>query len=372
MIRLRLIFAGATLLVCLVSYLAAWPVPVEPEVWTPSEDRGYTGDHARNTGLSGVERLPLDGLHGPEDAALGIDGALYVTTEEGWILRYPDPSEPDPAVERLVNTAGRPLGIEPHPEGGVVVADPMRGLLRIAEGGQLTVLTDSVDGRRILYADDVDLTPDGRIWFTDATTRFDPRVEGGTLPASLLDILEHKRTGRLLVYDPRDGSTQVAASGFSFLNGVAADPEGRFLILTETGEYRVLKHHLTGPDAGRTVPLIEGLPGFPDNVNRGRDGRFWVGLVSSRRAIVDALSGSPGLRKVVQRLPAAIRPKPKRYGHVFAMDGEGRVLIDLQDPGGRFWLTTGAVETDDWLYVTSLGMPRLGRLPRAKVLERSR
>ncbi|MDX1267601.1 MAG: M24 family metallopeptidase C-terminal domain-containing protein, partial [Oceanisphaera sp.] len=83
------------------------------------------------------------------------------------------------------------------------------------------------------------------------------------------------------------------------------------------------------------------------NINRNPDGTFWVGLVSPRSPAADALAGQPFLRKVVQRLPASIRPKPQRYGFVFRIDADGTVLETMQDPSGLYALTTGMIVSNE-------------------------
>ena len=68
------------------------------------------------------------------------------------------------------------------------------------------------------------------------------------------------------------------------------------------------------------------------------------------------------MRKVVQRLPAKFRPKASNYGLVIAIDMNGKVLAQYQDPTGTYPLTTGATELGDgWLYISSLGARNLGR-----------
>jgi hypothetical protein len=128
----------------------------------------------------------------------------------------------------------------------------------------------------------------------------------------------------------------------------------------------VLRHWIAGPQQGRTEPLIDNLPGFPDNLSTGFDGRFWIGLISPRNKLVDDLSGSPFVRKMIQRLPAFVRPRAVAYGHVVAIDGSGRVLASLQDPDGTYRLTTGVTEARDYLYVGSLVMRYLGRLSKSQ------
>ena len=81
---------------------------------------------------------------------------------------------------------------------------------------------------------------------------------------------------------------------------------------------------------------------------------------------MDRLSGAPFVRTMIQRLPGFVRPRAVAYGHVVAFDGTGRVLASLQDPDGAYRLTTGATEAKDYVYVGSLAMPALGRLPKAR------
>lgn len=71
------------------------------------------------------------------------------------------------------------------------------------------------------------------------------------------------------------------------------------------------------------------------------------------------------MRKVIQRMPAFLRPEAKPYGHIIAIDGEGRVVMDLQDPNGAYPINTSVTETDGYLYIGSLMAPVLGRLKKA-------
>lgn len=357
----RALIALAILALALL-WLLAWPVPVEPVAWQPPIDRGYTGDHALNTRLAAAEIIPIDGDDGPEDLSIGPDGALYCSMHSGAILRL------DPTTDRLepyAHTGGRPLGIEHGPDGRLYVADAFRGLLRVEADGATTVLADTADGRRIAYADDLDIAADGTVYFTDAT-RFDARDIGDTFKASLLDINEHGGHGRLLAWRP-DGTVATLVDGLQFANGVTLDHRGDAVLIVESGSYRVVRHHLRGPRAGETEVVLDNLPGFPDNVARGRDGRYWVGLISPRNAILDRLAGSPALRRIIERLPAFARPKARPHGHLVAFDDAGRVLADLQAPEGPPVYTTGAIETDRYLYVSSLRAEHLARLPRTEV-----
>lgn len=361
MIRKLLLGVGA-LLLPIVLYFLLWPVPIEPVAWQAPPNPGYTGPYGVNTRLTGLATFGIAGHHGPEDIALDAQGRIYAATHEGRIVRL----QPDGGgAEVWAETDGRPLGIDFDGTGHLIVADAYRGLLSIDPQGAVTVLATEADGLPIRYADDVDVATDGKIYFSDASTRFGAEAWGGTYPASLLDLMEHSASGRLLVYDPADGTTRTLVRGLSFANGVAVSPDQQFVLVNETGAYRTLRYWLAGPRAGQVEPLIEALPGFPDNISTGQGGRFWIALVSPRNPLVDQLAGKPFLRKVVQRLPAIARPKAVPYGHLVAVDADGRVVADLQDPQGAYPINTSATETDAHLYVGSLVAPVLARLDKA-------
>ena len=349
------------LCITIVVYLLAWPVPVDPIAWQAPDNPGYQGVFSVNQKLASIERLEIDSTHGPEALAVGADGLIYASSHEGWIFRH-DPY--NKRSSRWVKTGGRPLGLVFDAHGNLLVADAYNGLLSIAPDGSMTTLTNTVNGNVIKYANDLDVTPDGKIYFSDASSKFGAEESGGTYEASLLDLFEHGYHGRLLVYDPATSSTSVVMEGLSFANGVAADPEGRFVLINETGENRIHKVWLKGEHAGESDIIVDELPGFPDNIVRGNDGRYWVGLVSPRLTIVDKLADKPFLRKVLARLPEFIKPGAKHYGHVFAMNEKGEVITSLQDPTGGYHTNTGAIEFDQWLYISSLHEDSLGRIER--------
>jgi len=181
------------------------------------------------------------------------------------------------------------------------------------------------------------------------------------LPLTLILLMEHSDNGRVIEYDPISQSSKVVLSDITFANGIAVSPDGQFFLVIETGEYRVWKHWLSGAKAGESEVIIDNLPGFPDNIHLGQNGRFWLGLVSPRSEAVDDLSSKPFWRSAVLRLPQALQPAAKNYGMVIAINAEGDVLHNLQAPNAEVFTTTGVAETDDYIYVTSLTSTFLAR-----------
>ncbi len=357
----------ALLLLALAAYLTLWPVPVDPVAWTAPPVPGYTGVHATNDKLAGLQPIQLGGEEGPEHVVLGRDGQLYVAVASGKILRMrPDGS----GQEVFASTGGRVLGFDFDAAGHLIAADAVKGLLSIGPDRKATVLVDRVGGEPILFADAVVVAHSGKIYFSDASRRFGPARWGTPLDAALLDIIEHSATGRVLEYDPATRAVRVVARGFSFSNGVALSRDEQSLFVAETGMYRVWKIAVAAADldistrSPQAAVLLDNLPGYPDNLMRGADGRIWLGFSGPRSADGDALAGKPFMRKLVMRLPRALWPIPKPYGHVIAFTEEGKVVADLQDPAGAYPETTGITETADRLYVQNLHLKVLGWKPK--------
>lgn len=359
----KIVWALFIVVILGIGYFLAWPVPVEPVAWQAPPNPGYTGPFAVNERLKGIERVSIGDNQGPEDIALDAQGRIYAATHEGRIIRLEaDGSNP----ENWVDTGGRPLGIDFDGTGNLIVADAYVGLLSIAPDGQIAKLATEASGIPIRYADDVDVAADGKIYFSDASTKFGAKDWIGTYEASLFDINEHGGHGRLIVYDPATRKAETLLDGLNFANGVAVSSDQTYVLVNETGAYRVVRYWIAGPNKGKAEPLIENLPSFPDNISTGINGRYWVAFVSPRNALLDSLSGKPFLRKVIQRMPGFLRPKAIAYGHIIAIDGHGKVLEDLQDPAGAYPIITSVTETPDYLYIGSLVNPSIGKLPKAK------
>ena len=344
--------------IAFISYFLFWPTGIAPKAWDAPVNKGYDGEFSPNDKLSRFESLSLNGLHGPEAVITNSRGDVYASTHEGWIIRW---LKGQNQAEKWVKVPGRPLGIDFDAQNNLWVADAYEGLVKITPQGQVTVELDHVAGIPIRYADDLVVAPDGKIYLSDASTQYSAKDIGGTLEASLLDLMEHGKYGRIVEYDPSTKQSREVMNGLSFANGVTVDEEGRYILFVETGEYRVFKHWLQGEKAGQSEVIIENLPGFPDNIHRGSNGRYWVGITSPRSKILDYLSQRPRLRNVLQRMPAFFRPKVVHYGMVIAIDENGQVLQNLQDPKGNVYATTGAFETSEYFYVASLTAPFLAR-----------
>ncbi|WP_433795442.1 SMP-30/gluconolactonase/LRE family protein [Actinoplanes sp. CA-252034] len=316
---------------------------IRPRRWSPPAlaDRGPTG-------ALRVRRLIPTGGHGPEDVVVDGAGRVITGLADGRILRI-DPASGDRTV--LADTGGRPLGLHPRADGGVLVCDHDRGLLAVAPDGTVEVLVDSVDGRPLTFVSNVVEGADATIWFTSSTTRW-------SLDDHLGDVFEHSGTGRLLRRDP-DGTVTVLLDGLKFANGLALTADGTALLVAETAGYRIRRYGLDGT----VTTFADNLPGFPDNLWLGGDGLLWAGIAAPRDPLLDRLLPLPGiLRLLVWNLPEAVRPKATPIAWVMAFDAGGRIVHDLRSDDGGYGFVTSAAEKDGLLVAGSLTRPEIALL----------
>ena len=359
----------------LAAYLLLWPVPAQPVSWPTPSPAPYVGAHGVNTKLANLQKIDIGSESGPEHLAFGPDGKLYAAVASGAILRM---NADGSGLQSWVNTGGRVLGFDFDAQGNLIAADAIRGLLSISPDGKITILADKVAGDPIRYADAVVVAKSGKMYLSDASTRFAPKDWGGTFEASVLDILEQSSTGRIIEFDPATKATRIVAKGLSFANGVALSANERQLFVAETGKYRIWRIDVNAVDldvrqtsglSGATHIVLPNLPGYPDNLMRGLAGadgkpKLWVGLTKPRSPVVDGMAEKPLLRSITLRLPRFLWPIPPRYGHVIAFTEDGQIVQDLQDPSGAYPETTSVLETPERLYIQSLHAPHIGWMKR--------
>jgi len=342
------------IVVLVVAYFFAWPSRLRPVAWKPSPSPGFTGDFSKNGSLGAVTLLAKGAGIGPETVALGPDGWLYAGVSDGRILRV----DPDTGIsETYANTGGRPNGLEFDRFGHLIVGDSFRGLLSVAPDGRVTQLLTEVDGLPLTFTDDLDITGDGTVWFTDGSQRFPDGL--GTY-----EFLEGSATGRLISYDPNSRTARTRLDGLRFANGVALGPGDEFVLVNESLGYRTRRMWLVGDRVGQVDTFFDNYPAAPDNITfNGRD-LFWVAFFMPRNALFDSVHPYPFLKKVIARLPLALMPGPESgLGCVVALTLEGEVVHNLQDWSGRYHSTTSAVEIGRFLYIGSIATDAIGKLP---------
>lgn len=350
----RMVRLVATIALFLIGYLLVAPSPVDPAAYDPPVKPALAGPTAPNEVLRQAEVLAV-GYPGPEDVYVDPQGNVYSGLVDGRIIRV----LPDGKVEVLVDTGGRPLGMEIGPQGDLIVADGVRGLLSVPLPNptpeSIKVLTTTVDGKPFGFTDDLAVASDGTVYFSDASSKFHESEY-------IYDLLESRPHGAVLSYHPATGETKVVLDDLYFANGVALSRDEDFLIVNETYRYRITRYWLKGEKAGTAEPFIENLPGFPDNASSNGQGTFWVALFTVRNDLVDGLHPHPWVKSLIAKLPKSFWPSPQPYGFVIAVDEQGQIIKSFQDPSGENLNTvTSAYERDNYLYLGSLINDRIGK-----------
>ncbi|RON51472.1 gluconolactonase [Pseudomonas frederiksbergensis] len=349
------------LIVAIAAFLLLMPNKVQPVAWTPPPAPSLTsGVYAENQRLKDVERVGASDIDGPEALLLEND-ALITGLHDGRVIR----SSLDGKVTKvLTDTGGRPLGLARHPNGLLVIADGVKGLLSLDAQGRVIPLTTAANGVPFGFTDDVAIDKPGHYaYFSDASSRWGYGKDGAA-------IIEHGGDGRLLRYDFQTGKTTTLLDKLEFANGVTLGPDDEFVLVNETGAYRISRYWLTGPKAGTHDVFIDNLPGLPDNLAfNGRD-RFWVALYAPRNTLLDATAQHPFVRKMIVRALMVLPEPVEKRGFALGLDLDGKVIANLQDASsGNYSPITTVREYGDWLYFGSLKAQHMVRLPLAKALQ---
>jgi ribose transport system permease protein len=332
-------------------------LPPAPQVDAPGSP------YALNDRLRSVEIIGLGEIEGPEDVILDRDDNLYCGTRHGDIVRFFGPDHKRSEV--FAHIGGHPLGMQFDRDGNLLVCIGGMGLFQVAPNKTVTKLTDEtnrswgsvVDDSRLRLADDVDIAPDGRIYFSEATIRYE-QEDWAT------DALESRASGRIICYDPRSGKTHTEIPKLVFANGVAMCRDGQSFMFAESWTCSISRYYFDGPKKGKIERVISDLPGYPDNINRASDGTFWLALLGMRGPALDLAMRMPGFRK---RMARRVAPDQWLYpnintGCVVKFNEKGEILDSLWDLGGlNHPMITSMREHKGWLYLGGVSNNRIGR-----------
>ncbi|MGH6892356.1 MAG: ABC transporter permease [Dongiaceae bacterium] len=330
---------------------------------TQSAEPGSGTPYELNNRIADTQHIGLGEIEGPEDVILDHDDHLYCGTRHGEIVRFFAPDYKRSEV--FAHTGGFPLGLAFDRAGNLLSCVGAMGLYSISKSGEVAKLsaetrrswTSIVDDARLRDPNDCDVAPDGRIFFTDSTTRYDAHEWA-------VDSIESRPTGRLLCYDPRTGKTTTILDKYRYANGVCIAHDGQSLFMAESWACRVHRYWFDGPRAGQVECVIKDMPGYPDNINRASDGTYWMAWLGMRTPSFDLALRSPGMRKrMTRRLPQDEWLFPNiNTGGVVKFDETGRIIEALGDLTGESHpMVTSMREHKGYLYIGGILNNRVGR-----------
>ncbi|MGH9943577.1 MAG: SMP-30/gluconolactonase/LRE family protein [Pyrinomonadaceae bacterium] len=185
---------------------------------------------------------------------------------------------------------GAPNGHKILADGTHLVCDgSQRAVLRLdAKGRVLGKASSECDGKPLRAPNDLTLDPQGGFYFTD------PGGSG-----------EKNPTGTIHYVDAQ-GKTHLAAEGLAFPNGIVLRPDGKILLVGESGHNRILSYEVLAPgklgkmDVFADLPVKEGdqIANAPDGMCLDRDGNLFVAHYGMRQVQVLSPMG-----KILRRYP---------------------------------------------------------------------
>jgi len=318
---------------------------------------------AVNNKLRAVELIGLGRIEAPEDVILDRDNHLYAGSRHGDIIRFFAPDYQQ--MEVFAHIGGQPLGLAFDREWNLNVCIGGMGLYRVTPKGEVQRVTDETnrswssinDDSRLRLADDLDIADDGRIFFSEATTRYE-------MHEWPVDGLEARGNGRIVCYDPRNGSTQTVLRGLRFPNGICIASDRQSILFAETWGVCIKRYWFDGPRKGQVEMVVDNLPGYPDNINSSSDGHYWLALVGMRAPAYDLALRMPGFRRrMAKRVPIDEWLFPNiNTGCVLKFSEKGEILETLWDLGGENHpMITSMREHRGYLYLGGIQNNRIGR-----------
>lgn len=321
--------------------------------------------YAVNNRLGNTELIGLAQVESPEDVILDEQDNIYCGTRHGDIVRFFAPDYQ--RMEVYAHIGGQPLGMAFDKKGNLYVCVGGMGLYCVKRNNRaVEKATDEtgrswlsiVDDSRLRLADDLDIAPDGRIFFSEATIRYE-------MHEWPIDCLEGRGNGRIICYDPSTGQTQTVLKNLVFPNGVCMASDGQSLLFAESWACRIKRYWFDGPKKGTVEVIIANLPGYPDNINRASDGNYWIAIMGMRSPAFDLAMRSPSFRKrMVKRLGQDEWLAPNiNVGCVIKCTEDGEVLESLWDESGENHpMITSMREHRGYLYLGGISNNRIGRI----------
>ena len=325
---------------------------------------GSNAPFVQNDRLAGVSLIGLGRIEAPEDVILDRHDNLYAGSRHGDIMRFFPPDYEK--MEVFAHIGGQPLGMAFDRADNLYVCIGGMGLYRITPDRKVEKATDETnrslrsvnDDSRLRLADDLDIADDGRIFFSEATVRYE-------MHEWPVDGLEARGNGRIVCYDPRNGTTRTVLRGLKFPNGICVEHGSQSILFAETWGCCIKRYWFDGPKTGQVEMVMENLPGFPDNINLASDGNYWLAMVGMRSPALDLAWRMPGFRRrMAKRVPIDEWLFPNiNTGCVLRFNDRGEVLETYWDLAGvNHPMITSMREHKGYLYLGGIQNNRIGRL----------
>lgn len=244
----------------------------EPQTRYPDADMvSLTPAFDRFRVLGGIERL-YTGCRWSEGPVWFGDGRylLWSDIPNNRMLKWEDETGAVSVFRKPSNFAN---GNTRDRQGRLITCEHgARRVTRTEPDGAINVICDNYQGRRLNSPNDVVVSRDGAIWFTDPKFGILGYYEG--------EIAEQELPLCVYRIDPHTGLPSIVADDIEAPNGLAFSPDEKTLyIVASRGERSILSHDvIDGRRLANRKRFIEAGPGgTPDGFRIDVDGNLWCG-----------------------------------------------------------------------------------------------
>lgn len=271
------------------------------------------------------------GLQRPEGVMALDDGTLLTSDARGGCWRIGKDGE----GSFFGAVGGLPNGICVDRSGNCIIANIGNGQVQsLAPSGEHRILLTQADGGTVPTPNFPFLDSRGWLWVSNSTRR-----------ENLEEAIQAPAPDGCVVVMQEDGA-RIVADGISFANGVALDPDEKYLYVAETMKRDILRYRI-GSDGSlhdREIygPGFLGRLGFPDGIAFDEAGNLWVTFPAWNA--VGYISPDGELEIVLEDPEARILKRPtnicfgweeRRTAFIGSLEGTSIPYFKVPHPGMR-------------------------------------
>ncbi len=150
-----------------------------------------------------------------------------------------------------------------------------RRVVRFEHNGDVTVLADNYNGKKLNSPNDIVVHPDGGIWFTDPIYGISGYYEGHIAESQLKEAVYR--------IDPKNSSIKMVSDEANEPNGICFSPDYKKLYVSDTGGenpkgidvYYITRENKLKNKRRFCSMEYKGKSGIPDGIRADTDGNIW-------------------------------------------------------------------------------------------------
>lgn len=110
------------------------------------------------------------------------------------------------------------------------------------------------------------------------------------------DLLNDGHTGSVWRVDLNADRASLLGEGLRFASGVAVEPDGASVVVSESWRHRLVRVPLAGK-RGRPVPVTSHLPGYPSRITPDPAGGYWLTVFAPRSQLMELVIREPRYKR---------------------------------------------------------------------------